>query len=240
MDNFLDKSVSDHRDAMTSQCDDLNKSIDDFDVEYNQWATYNQKESMKPQAAVSHLMALFSHNQTKTIATLETVNDSFGKISSVNDSDFQTSQEIENEEKSLSPRSRIGSPAANEGEVETLSLQQPSPTQISADRYQSVEQLLANSALAESFGKAYKSKLDNASDRLSSIFAQGKREYTTVVKSLLGDEDSDADQLDGDLKGNKGEDVSANLIPILQQKVVNLKKELEDMQMKARSITVQW
>jgi hypothetical protein len=100
---------------------------------------------------------------------------------------------------------------------------------------------LGELSIADILGTEYKKKIGTASAKLANIFAAGKKQYNDVLTSIIPADDV-SESMDGDLKtGNTADsDVASALIPMLQQKVVQLKKELELAQMKSRSVTVQW
>lgn len=238
---ILDAAIKEHRTSMLDECEELTQKIDDFDQEFSEWNAYSQKEFSNPQVMVARLMEKVNNNQDKVFDQLFDVNESFVKVASTNMREFQTSDEIAQEEaesilQPSRPTTSGGSPSASRLGTPMLPLSNyvpPEPT---------VEDLLSNATLTEALSVELSRKIGAASSKLSSIFQQGKREYTAVVTSLMGDELGEG-SMDGDMKKsnkNDGADVTANLIPMLQQKVQMLRKELEDANMKSRSVTIQW
>lgn len=249
-DIYLDNIVAEQRDAMISARKTLNSRIDDFDQEFTEWAAYSTKEMAKPQQIGSQLMLAFSHNQAKAIEALITINESFGKVVSTNNNEFLTSSEIDLMERLKTPiATRATTPAVDENKSTdesstpllstnlTGTSSSSTPSRIQCDP--TAEEILSMDSFADSLGVEYKNNLGSATKHLSQIFSQGMKEYSSVVNSLITNDDIGTGS-DGDFKNMKGEDVGAALIPMLQFKNNNLRKELEDAHMKSRSVTVQW
>jgi lipid II:glycine glycyltransferase (peptidoglycan interpeptide bridge formation enzyme) len=73
--------------------------------------------------------------------------------------------------------------------------------------------------------------------KLTVIFSKSKKYYNEVLHSFA----ADGLDLDSDVKSMETEaNVEQALIPMLQQKIVHLKKEIELSRMKSQSTQVQW
>ena len=84
----------------------------------------------------------------------------------------------------------------------------------------------------EKISQEHKKKIAAATARITSIFQKSQKNYNDLVQSMSHD-------FDGDLNAANEEDLEKAVIPILQQKVKSLQKELELAKMKSRSLGVQ-
>lgn len=92
------------------------------------------------------------------------------------------------------------------------------------------EGVLATNQLSEEHSK----KISAATSRLVNIFSKSKKYYTDILHSFSTEE------MDADVKPDMDANVETALIPMLQQRVVHLKKDLELARMKSQSLSVQW
>lgn len=95
-----------------------------------------------------------------------------------------------------------------------------------------MEDIISNAFPVDKMGEDYKRKMTATAAKLTSIFSRSKKNYNDLLQSF-------SQGVDGDLSAGSEADLEAALIPILQQKVKQLQKDLELSNMKARSLAVQ-
>jgi hypothetical protein len=86
-------------------------------------------------------------------------------------------------------------------------------------------------------GEDHNKGVHSLAAKLTVIFSKSKKYYNEVLHSFA----ADGLDLDSDVKSMETEaNVEQALIPMLQQKIVHLKKEIELSRMKSQSTQVQW
>lgn len=119
-----------------------------------------------------------------------------------------------------------------ESNLEALTRAEIDPRDSKAAREADLAAEAAGLAEAEKLTEEHKKKIAATTERISTIFAKSKKNYNDLVASISHD-------FDGDLNATNGEDLEAAMIPILQQKLKALQKDLELSRMKSRSLSVQ-
>ena len=87
--------------------------------------------------------------------------------------------------------------------------------------------------LPTSLEQEIKERKNHSTAKLTDLLSRVKKQHSDFVNTFV-------DDIDKDIRASSSADVEAALVPILQRKCYQLKKETELAESKARSITAQW